>query len=75
MQTLGEDLVLLSINPRSGRLANATRLRFGLLGSELVRLAASRRVDITGGRIVVLDSGPTGDRELDAARSCTVPAR
>jgi len=67
MQTLGEDLVLLSINPRSGRLANATRLRFGLAGSELVRLAASRRVDITGGRIVVLDGGPTGDSELDAA--------
>jgi Golgi phosphoprotein 3 (GPP34) len=67
VQTLGEDLVLLSINPRSGRLANATRLRFGLMGSELVRLAASRRVDITGGRIAVLDSGPTGDGELDAA--------
>ena len=67
MQTLGDDLVLLSINPRSGRLANATRLRFGLMGSELVRLAASRRVDIAGGRIVVLDGGPTGDSELDAA--------
>ena len=67
MRTLGEDLVLLSINPRSGRLANATRLRFGLMGSELVRLAASGRVDITGGRIAVLDSGPTGDSELDAA--------
>jgi hypothetical protein len=61
VQTLGEDLVLLSINPRSGRLGNATQLRFGLMGSELVRLAASRRVDITDGRIVVLDGGPTGD--------------
>lgn len=67
MQTLGEDLVLLSIDLRSGRLSNASRLRFGLMGSELVRLAASRRVDITDGRIVVLDGGPTGDPELDAA--------
>jgi len=66
MQTLGEDLVLLSINPHSGRIGNATQLRFGLMGSELVRLAASRRVDITEGRIVVLDGGPTGDAELDA---------
>jgi hypothetical protein len=75
MQTLGDDLVLLSINPRSGRLANATRLRFGLMGSELVRLAASRRVDIAGGRIVVLDGGPTGDSELDAGRGRQAPAR
>ena len=75
MQTLGEDLVLLSINPRSGRLGNATQLRFGLMGSELVRLAASRRLDITDGRIVVLDGGPTGDAELDAALASLTQAR
>ena len=75
MQTLGEDLVLLSINPHSGRIGNATQLRFGLMGSELVRLAASRRVDITEGRIVVLDGGPTGDAELDAALASLTQAR
>jgi hypothetical protein len=75
VQTLGEDLVLLSINARSGRLSNASRLRFGLMGSELVRLVASRRVDITNGRIVVLDGGPTGDPELDAALASLTQAR
>ena len=42
-------------------------LRFGLSGAELVRLAAARRVDIERGRIVVLDTTPTGDELLDAA--------
>jgi hypothetical protein len=74
MGPLGEDLVLLAISPRSGRLASADRLRFGLMGAELVRLAADRRVDITGDRIVVLDAAPTGDPELDAALSSLVQA-
>ncbi len=67
MRTLGDDLVLLALNPRSGRLANADRVRFGLMGAELVRLAADRRVDIADDRIVVLDASPAGDPELDAA--------
>lgn len=75
MRTLGEDLVLLAINPRSGRLADADRLRFGLMGAELVRLAADRRVDIKDDRIIVLDAGPTGDPELDAALASLAQAR
>jgi hypothetical protein len=51
----------------NGKLGAAPKLRFGLSGSELVRLAAARRVDIVRGRIVILDTTPTGDDLLDAA--------
>ena len=37
------------------------------MGSELVRLAASGRIDIAKGRITVLDPAPTGDPRPDAA--------
>jgi hypothetical protein len=37
------------------------------MGAELVRLAAAGRVQITDGRITVLDPAPTGDAEADAA--------
>jgi hypothetical protein len=67
VDTLGEDLVLLAIQPGNGTLAARQRLPYGLRGSELVRLAASGRAAITRGRIVVLDHRPTGDDRLDAA--------
>ena len=67
MDTLGEDLVLLAIEPDRGTVAARNRLPYGLRGSELVRLAASGRVGITSNRIVVLDDSPTGDERLDAA--------
>ena len=66
METLGEDLILLAVRP-NGNFGAATTLRFGLAGSELVRLAAARRVDVVKGRIAVLDATPTGDPLLDAA--------
>ena len=66
MQTLGDDLVLLAIRP-NGVIGAAAKLQYGLSGSELVRLAALRRVDIERGRIVVLDKAPTGDALLDEA--------
>jgi Golgi phosphoprotein 3 GPP34 len=66
METLGEDLILLAVRP-NGTLGAAPRLRFGLSGSELVRLAAARRVDIVRGRIGILDAAPTGDALLDEA--------
>jgi hypothetical protein len=66
METLGDDLVLLSIRP-NGVIGTAAKLRFGLSGTELVRLAALRRVDIDGGRIIILDEAPTGDLLLDEA--------
>ena len=64
---LGEDLLLLSIRPRDGKLMTRGRIDLGLMGSELVRLAAAGRAGIAEGRIAVLDRTATGDTELDAA--------
>lgn len=75
MDTLGEDLVLLSIRPDNGTIATKSRLGYGVRGSELVRLAASGRVGITGDRIVVLDGQPTGDEQLDAALASLAGSR
>jgi Golgi phosphoprotein 3 (GPP34) len=73
--TLGEDLVLLSIDPRTGRVTTAEKIPYGLMGSELVRLAATGRVDITGDRIVVRSPAPTGDPELDQALASIAQSR
>ena len=75
MDTLGEDLMLLAIQPDQGTIAARQRLPYGLRGSELVRLAASGRVEITSGRIVVLDASPAGDDRLDEALASLARAR
>jgi hypothetical protein len=66
MDELGDDLLLLAARA-DGRLTIGTKLRFGLAGSELVRLAAARRVDVVRGRIEIIDTAPTGDALLDDA--------
>jgi Golgi phosphoprotein 3 (GPP34) len=72
---LGEDLVLLSVSPADGRISTAQRIGFGLMGSELVRLAASGRITIAANRVVVQDRTPCGDAELDAALASLAAAR
>src|SRR5579859_5904424 len=42
------------------------KIGYGLMGAELVRLAAVGRVDIEAGRVVVRDAAATGDPRLDA---------
>ena len=42
-------------------------ISYALMGAELVRLAASGRIDIVDDQIVVKSPAPTGDAELDAA--------
>ena len=74
LATLGEDLLLLAIRP-NGTVGAASRLGFGLMGSELVRLAAAGRIEITGDRIVVRSAAPAGDPELDAALDSIAGAR
>jgi hypothetical protein len=66
MDELSEDLLLLAVSSE-GTLVLPTKLRFGLAGSELVRLAAAGRVDVVRRRIVLRDSAPTGDPLLDDA--------
>jgi hypothetical protein len=48
METLAEDLLLLAVRP-NGKLGAAPKLRFGLSGSELVRLAAAHHGGAAGG--------------------------
>lgn len=67
VDNLGDDLVLLSLNPGTGRVRTSQKIAYGLMGSELVRLVAANRIGISGGRLVVHSSAPTGDAELDAA--------
>ncbi len=66
MHELGQDLLLIAVNP-DGTLVLPVKLRYGLAGSELVRLAAARRVDIVRGRIVIRNSERTSDPLLDDA--------
>jgi hypothetical protein len=75
LDSLGEDLVLLSVSPADGRITTAQRIGFGLMGSELVRLAASGRITIAGNRVIVHDRRPCGDPELDAALGSLAAAR
>ena len=67
LAALGEDLFLLSIRARDGKLMTRRRIDSALMGAELVRLAAAGRASITEGRIVAGDRAATGDAELDAA--------
>ena len=71
---LADDLLLLAVRA-DGSLPIGTKLRFGLAGSELVRLAAARRVDIVRGRIEIIDTAPTGDPLLDDALASMASGR
>src|SRR5258708_34793663 len=72
---LGEDLLLLSVLPKAGWIANAEQIDSGLMGSELVRLAAAGRITIAADRVMVLDPTPCGDPALDAALESLAGAR
>jgi hypothetical protein len=64
---LSEDLLLLALDAGRGRLGRTFLISYALMGAELVRLAASGRIDIVDDQIVVTSPAPTGDAELDAA--------
>jgi golgi phosphoprotein 3 len=64
---LGEDLLLLALDAGRGRLGRVFVISYALMGAELVRLAASGRIDIVDDQIVVKSPAPTGDAELDVA--------
>ena len=74
MDLLGEDLVLLSLRPEASH-SETARITCGLMGSELVRLAAMGRIDIKANRVILQDPAPTGDAELDAALTSLAQAR
>jgi hypothetical protein len=71
MSSLPEDLVILAVGakprggPDNGKLP--WRFRYGMRGAVLVALAAAGRVEVADGQIVVRDSSPLGDPNLDEA--------
>ena len=67
IDSLGDDLALLSVRPDLGIVSARESLARGLMGSELVRLAWLGRIEIAGDAVVVRDPSPTGDAELDLA--------
>jgi len=75
MSTLGDDLVLLSVWQGGGRVSAPHVTGVGLMGAELVRLAAAGRIDIASGRITVLgeDAGPLSFG-MKIASAAVVPA-
>lgn len=64
---LSEDLLLLALDAGRGGLGRTYAISYGLMGADLVRLAARGRIDIIDDQIVVRNPAPTGDAELDAA--------
>jgi len=64
---LSEDLLLLALDAGRGGLGRTFLISYGLMGADLVRLAARGRIDIVDDQIVVRNPAPTGDAELDAA--------
>ena len=64
---LCEDLLLLALDAGQGRLGRTYAISYGLMGAELVRLAARGRIDIVDDQVVVRSQAPTGDLELDDA--------
>src|SRR5262249_53672058 len=64
---LGEDLLLLALDAGRGRPGRIETISYGLMGAELVRLAACGRIDLADDQVVAKDPAPTGDADLDAA--------
>jgi hypothetical protein len=64
---LGEDLLLLALDAGRGSLGRTHMINYGLMGAELVQLAACGRIDIVDDQVVVKGQAPTGDADLDAA--------
>jgi hypothetical protein len=67
LQTLGEDLILLTPPSLSGAINVPLRLPYGLMGSELIRLVAAGYVEIVKGRIKTFAIMPPADPNLQEA--------
>jgi hypothetical protein len=72
---LGEDLLLLAVDPRGGAVRRADRIGFPLRASELVDLALAGRIEVADGRIRVIDPTWMDKRRLDETLSALVKAK
>jgi hypothetical protein len=65
--TLADDLLLIAIGPRDGRIRVVERIGIALLALELVELTLSKRITVDEHRIAVIDPSPAGHPRLDRA--------
>jgi|HubBroStandDraft_1064217.scaffolds.fasta_scaffold26957_3 hypothetical protein len=77
MGSLGEDLLLLAIDPGNGVLRCRGHIPHGLMGAELVALAEGGWIEVADGRLTVIQAAglTTGDQDLDVALGGIAAAR
>jgi hypothetical protein len=65
--TLAEDLLLIAVGPRDGRIRSVERIGIALRAVELVELTLAKRITVGEHRIAVIDPAPTDHPCLDRA--------
>ncbi|WP_329384535.1 GOLPH3/VPS74 family protein [Streptomyces sp. NBC_01716] len=65
--TLGEQLLLLSLDDESGAEKQAANVAYAIAAASLVELALAGRVEVHDDQVTVRDAAPLGDPTLDAA--------
>ena len=65
--TLGEQLLLLSLDDESGTEREPARVAWAIAAATLVELALAGRIEVTDGTVTVADSTPLGTPGPDAA--------
>lgn len=70
--TTPRNLLIVALNPDSGRHPEQGEVSLALAGAELVDLLELRAIRLDGERIVPVGQGPTGDRLLDGATAALV---
>ncbi|MFI7324064.1 GPP34 family phosphoprotein [Streptomyces rubiginosohelvolus] len=63
--SLGEEIMLLSLDDESGAAKGETAARWGVAAGMLLELVMAGRVTVRGGSVEVFDPTPTGDALLD----------
>ncbi|MFI5757958.1 GPP34 family phosphoprotein [Streptomyces sp. NPDC051569] len=70
--TLGEELLLLSLDDKSGAGKESTKTASAIAAASLVELALAGRIEVTGDLVIVRDPAPVGVECLDAALAAVV---
>jgi golgi phosphoprotein 3 len=67
MQYLAQDLMLLALNPQTGKIRSAasSALRYSLMGAVLLDLVLQGKLTIDHNRLIVENASTTGDEFLD----------
>ncbi|MFJ8335931.1 GPP34 family phosphoprotein [Streptomyces sp. NPDC094437] len=70
--TLGEQLLLLSLDDESGAAKESAKVALAISAAALVECALADRIEVTDGRVTVVDATPIGEPALDAALALIV---